>query len=100
MLAKTDTGLPCVVMEKIFGKIILVDSKKYEKDLIELALNKKNWDADVDYYMNAEEAIEHLRKYKQEEILKMSSDLVSMTHRVRSGKGDLEVMLEKWILGI
>ncbi len=38
------------------------------------------------------------RKYKTEELLLMSSDLVEMTHRVRQGEGDLEIMLEKWIL--
>jgi len=38
------------------------------------------------------------RNYKLEELQKMSSDLVEMTHRVRRGDGDLETMLEKWIL--
>ncbi len=38
------------------------------------------------------------RNYKEEELVQMSGDLVEMTHRVRSGKGDLGVMLEKWIL--
>ncbi len=40
------------------------------------------------------------RKYKTEELLKMSSELVEMTHKVRTGKGDMEIMLEKWVLGI
>ena len=38
------------------------------------------------------------RKYKEDELLEMSSDLVGMTHKVRQGQGDLEIMLEKWIL--
>lgn len=38
------------------------------------------------------------RNYKQEELLEMSSSLVDMTHRVRQGEGELEIMLEKWIL--
>ncbi len=38
------------------------------------------------------------RKYKNEELRKMSTDLVDMTHRVRRGKGELEVMVEKWVL--
>ncbi len=38
------------------------------------------------------------RNYKNEELEKMSSDLVNMTHRVRQGDGELEIMLEKWIL--
>lgn len=38
------------------------------------------------------------RNYKNEELEKMSSGLVDMTHRVRQGDGDLEIMMEKWIL--
>jgi DNA polymerase III delta subunit len=38
------------------------------------------------------------RNYKNEELEKMSSGLVEMTHRVRSGDGELEIMMEKWIL--
>ena len=38
------------------------------------------------------------RNYKTEELTKMSGELVDMTHRVRQGEGDLEIMLEKWIL--
>jgi DNA polymerase III delta subunit len=40
------------------------------------------------------------RNYKTEELLLISSDLVLMTHKVRQGKGDLAVMLEKWVLGL
>ncbi len=43
-------------------------------------------------------ALTGARKYESEELLEMSSQLVDMTHRVRSGQGELEVMLEKWIL--
>jgi len=38
------------------------------------------------------------RNYKLEELQNLSRDLVEMTHRVRQGDGDLEVMLEKWVL--
>lgn len=38
------------------------------------------------------------RKYKTEELQKLSTELVNMTHKVRSGEGELEIMLEKWIL--
>ena len=38
------------------------------------------------------------RNYKEEELLEMSLDLVGMTHKVRQGQGDLEIVLEKWIL--
>lgn len=45
-------------------------------------------------------ALTGARNYKNEELQKMSSDLVDMTHRVRQGKGDLEVMIEKWVLSL
>ena len=45
-------------------------------------------------------AVSGSRKSSKEELFKMSSDLVEMTHKVRSGDGELEVMLEKWILGL
>lgn len=38
------------------------------------------------------------RNYKSDELQKMSSNLVEMTHKVRRGEGELEGMLEKWIL--
>ncbi|MES3004993.1 MAG: hypothetical protein V4690_02690 [Patescibacteria group bacterium] len=43
-------------------------------------------------------ALRGSRKYKTEELQNMSADLVNMTHKVRTGAGDMEVMLEKWIL--
>jgi len=43
-------------------------------------------------------ALRGSREYKTEELRKMSEELVGMTHRVRSGEGELEIMLEKWIL--
>lgn len=45
-------------------------------------------------------ALRGSRNYKTDELQKMSQDLVEMTHRVRSGKGDLSIMLEKWVLGV
>ncbi len=45
-------------------------------------------------------ALTATRKYKEDELLKMSGDLVNMTHKVRSGEGELGVMMEKWVLGI
>lgn len=62
-------------MKKVFGKIILVDDDKGEKHLLELALKEKNWDIDIDHYMNAEDALEHLKAYKKEEIFLIISDL-------------------------
>ncbi len=43
-------------------------------------------------------ALSGSRNYKSEELERMSSGLVGMTHRVRQGEGDLEIMMEKWIL--
>lgn len=40
------------------------------------------------------------RKYKNEELERMSTQLVEMTHKVRSGEGELSIMLEKWVLEI
>lgn len=45
-------------------------------------------------------ALSGARNYKTEELQKMSSQLVEMTHKVRSGEGNLDVMLEKWILSV
>ncbi|KND46697.1 MAG: hypothetical protein AB201_02540 [Parcubacteria bacterium C7867-006] len=45
-------------------------------------------------------ALTGARNYKTEELQKMSGELVDMTHRVRQGKGELEVMIEKWVLNL
>ncbi len=45
-------------------------------------------------------ALTGTRKYKIEELVGMSGDLVDMTHRVRSGEGELEIMIEKWVLSM
>jgi len=43
-------------------------------------------------------ALSGARNFKEEELVSLSSRLVDITHRVRTGKGEMEVMLEKWIL--
>lgn len=45
-------------------------------------------------------ALSGSKKYKPEELIVMSNSLVDLTHRVRLGKGDLNIMLEKWVLGL
>lgn len=45
-------------------------------------------------------ALRGARNYKTENLQKMSGELVNMTHRVRSGEGELSVMIEKWVLGL
>jgi DNA-binding NtrC family response regulator len=62
-------------MNKINGKIVLVDDEIHEKELLEMALHEKDWDVTIDYYKSAEEAIQHLKAYKKEEIFLIISDL-------------------------
>ncbi len=45
-------------------------------------------------------ALSGSRKYKTEELREMSLGLVDMTHQVRTGKGELPILLEKWILSL
>ena len=45
-------------------------------------------------------ALSGSRNYDLAELKKMSSGLVNMTHKVRNGLGEMDVMLEKWILEI
>ncbi len=45
-------------------------------------------------------ALRGSRNYKTEELVAFSNDLVEMVHKVRSGKGDMDVMLEKWVLSV
>lgn len=45
-------------------------------------------------------ALSGSRNFKIEELKKMSNDFVGMVHKVRSGEGDMELMLEKWVLQI
>ncbi len=59
--------------------------------------SQKDCDLTPYQYKNA---LSGSRNYKDQDIERMMSDLVSMTHKVRSGEGDLDIMLEKWILGL
>ncbi len=45
-------------------------------------------------------ALTGTRNFVESELSSLSSQLLDMTHRVRQGDGELEVMLEKWILSI
>ncbi|MGZ4033597.1 MAG: response regulator [Bacteroidia bacterium] len=53
-------------MKTIKGKIILVDDDKYEKALLEFALRQKFWNAQVEYFPDAETALSYLKKTKDE----------------------------------
>jgi DNA polymerase III delta subunit len=45
-------------------------------------------------------ALAGTRYYSDDELMKMSQDLVDMTHMVRTGKGTMEILFEKWVLGV
>lgn len=40
------------------------------------------------------------KKYSEEEVLKMTSDLISVSHDSRRGSHDFEIALERWVLSI
>jgi DNA-binding NtrC family response regulator len=61
-------------MKQVEGKIVLVDDEKYELDLLAHALKKKNWDIQIAYFNNVEDALEHLKK-NRDEIFLIISDM-------------------------
>lgn len=52
-------------MEKILGKIILVDNVRVEMELLNRALNKLPWNIQIEYFENPNEALEYLKKTKE-----------------------------------
>jgi len=61
-------------LKKLSGKIILVDDQKYEKDLLELALEEKGWEVQLEYFNAAEDALGYLGK-TLDEIFLIISDM-------------------------
>lgn len=61
-------------MKQVKGKIILIDDEKYEKDLLESALKQREWDIKVDYFADADKALEHLKE-NADEIFLIISDM-------------------------
>lgn len=61
-------------MKKVNGKIILVDDQKYEKDLLNNALEEKEWGIKVEYFNNARDALKHLLE-NVDEIFLIISDM-------------------------
>ena len=61
-------------MKKLPGKIILVDDQAYEEILLEEALLEREWDATIEYFPRAEEALIYLSK-TQDIIFLVISDI-------------------------
>lgn len=61
-------------MKKVKGKIVLVDDQKYEKELLNNALEDNGWGIKVEYFNNARDALEHLQK-NVDEIFLIISDM-------------------------
>lgn len=53
-------------MKKLAGKIILVDDERYEKALLEVALEKMEWDIEIEYFSSASDALKYLKNTKDE----------------------------------
>jgi hypothetical protein len=45
-------------------------------------------------------ALSGSKKYSPDELKKFSKELIGMTHKVRTGEGELGFLLEKWILDL
>jgi DNA-binding NtrC family response regulator len=61
-------------MKKVKGKIILIDDEAYEVDFLRNALKQKGWDIKIEYFNNADDALEHL-KMNPDEIFLIISDM-------------------------
>ncbi|MCE3229040.1 MAG: response regulator receiver protein [Bacteroidetes bacterium] len=61
-------------MKKVKGKIILVDDESYEQDFLEMALTKKDWSIQIEFFKSVDEAVEHL-KQNADEVFLIISDI-------------------------
>jgi DNA-binding NtrC family response regulator len=62
------------IMKKVKGKIILVDDDAYEETFLNEALKKNDWHIKVEYFNNADDALEHL-KQNADEVFLIISDI-------------------------
>ena len=65
-----------------------------------LALRTKNQKESELTPFQYSKAVSGAKNYTLKELQKMSGELMEMVHLVRTGKGDMEIMLEKWVLGV
>jgi CheY-like chemotaxis protein len=72
LLSKNSANPEDETIKKIPGKILLIDDEKYENELLKLALLKKNWDVEVEYFMDPKIALDYLKKNKDEIFLIIS----------------------------
>jgi len=69
------------------------------KSMILVSRAKSSLDAGLSPFVY-KNSLRGARNYKTEELQKMSNELVTMTHKVRQGEGEIGIMIEKWILGL
>ena len=81
-------------MKKLNGKIILVDNDKYEKDVLKAALKNKNWEVNIEYFMNPRLALEYFKTTKDEIFLIISEmNMTEMTGMQLKQALDNDVLL-------
>lgn len=81
-------------MIKLKGKIVLVDDDSYEKELLESALKERGWDSKVEYFDNAKDALEHLKRNRDEIFIVISDMNMPMMNGMDFKKaidGDLQL---------
>ncbi len=69
------------------------------KNMILASRTKNQKDSGLAPYLYSK-SLSGSKNYSLKELQKMSNDLVGVVHLVRSGGGEMNIMLEKWILGI
>ncbi len=67
-------------MNKLTGKIILVDNEKYEEELLEKSLQQKDWDVEIEYFSNAQDALHYLETTEDDIFLIISEFNMSKTN--------------------
>jgi DNA-binding NtrC family response regulator len=62
------------IKKTLLGKMLLVDDEPYEKNLLEEALGQKNWQVEIEYFSNVEDALVYLKK-TDDDIFLLISDM-------------------------